>query len=377
MKGSTNPTGDTRLIGGVQADIGRLPAVIENRPSRVAGLVVLVFGAIFTAIPLTSLVYGIRKGEFDAIIIALLFFVLVGGLVLSLGLYLFTSYGRVTISLDEVHSLHKSIFGKKEWREPLANYQGLLHRSETRSGSRNSSSYTVYVIWLWHERFSRSIQLAESRVERGMREAWESMCRHLNLPALQMDGERILERSPDDLDKSVAELASEGKLDLRSDLPSPAPPTLDVRESARGIEIVIVPQPIKALPIVFGIVMGGVFFYISTAFHDAPAAFGYIGLGFGALFVFALMALIFRRSTLLLTREGIEMGKRTPFGNSEPTKVPKDDIESVTVTFHEKTRCLQIATDKERHHLGKETNKATLEWLRDRILRHLADAASK
>ncbi len=372
MKVTTTVPSNRHSLSGFKADISRLPATIEHKPSRIGGLIITLFGLLFAAVPLTVIVHALGQAEFDMSLLMLLPFLAAGLLFAGAGLTLFTKRKQFTITTDQVELRQTSIFGQKHWTVPLAEYEGVLYRTETRSGGRSRVRHTVHVLWLWHEDFSKAVQLAETRLERGLREHWENICRTLNVPAVQMDGDEMLKRMPEDLDKSVEELAKEQKVDIGHDAPAPPPPGLQVKDDLRGQEILLGPRALKAVPIVIGGAIGGVFYYVAQAFDDAPEIFGYVGLGFAGLMGLALLWMLLCRYSVLLRRDGVELGWQTPFGMTASKTVPANEIESVTITQHNNADCVQIATDKKQHHFGGETDAASRDWLRNRIRQHLA-----
>lgn len=105
------------------------------------------------------------------------------------------------------------------WQEPFANYDGVLWRVETlnqrrpRSSRRHRQS-TFQIIELRHNKDRRrNVNIYASQELPGMRARWEESARAFNLPALRDLGDgRIISRNPEDLDKSLRELARMGRL---------------------------------------------------------------------------------------------------------------------------------------------------------------------
>ena len=107
----------------------------------------------------------------------------------------------------------RGIRGVHAWEDSLSSYRGVLSEEEYHSGGKNSQGYVEYRIGLVHgtDR-QRDIELFNMRSPEGHRDETAAFARLLEVPVLFDDGEgRFRERDPDDLDKSIHELAAEGK----------------------------------------------------------------------------------------------------------------------------------------------------------------------
>lgn len=112
--------------------------------------------------------------------------------------------------------------GKDRWTEPLDAYEGVLWREEIRRSSNSSggsSSYRVYFLDLKHARNpERTVPLLFRRKEEGLRGCWEGAAAALNLPALrELDNGEVIRREAADVDKSLRQLAREGRREVPED----------------------------------------------------------------------------------------------------------------------------------------------------------------
>ena len=119
----------------------------------------------------------------------------------------------VHVGADRVRVRTRGIRGVHAWEDSLSSYRGVLSEEEYHSGGKNSQGYVEYRIGLVHgtDR-QRDIELFNMRSPEGHRDETAAFARLLEVPVLFDDGEgRFRERDPDDLDKSIHELAAEGK----------------------------------------------------------------------------------------------------------------------------------------------------------------------
>lgn len=115
--------------------------------------------------------------------------------------------------------------GGKIWSKPLSEYEGVLRHEETSSFGRKSRNRTRQVIDLRH-RSDREfdVNLYTSREDIGIRARWEKAAQEFNLPALRDLGDGdFLRQEPEDVGKSLRELARENVLDVSFADDAPVP----------------------------------------------------------------------------------------------------------------------------------------------------------
>ena len=98
-------------------------------------------------------------------------------------------------------------------------------------------------IKLWQKRRSCSLgdHAHEEAYSRQHRASWKKYSRQLALPALKQDedGEEYMRSDAEDLDKSVRELAAEGKLEITFDSVANVPEKLELDIQGDQLEVVI------------------------------------------------------------------------------------------------------------------------------------------
>lgn len=221
---------DTETDNKVLKHVGRSLPISYREKGSGAGIFIMGMGAFFTAIPGSTIILQIKKHTFNPAILIVGLFAVVGIVIFLLGLRLFFSRTRFEITNKEVTyksfgdlataSLNdlKSIVGKKEeWTEPLGSYAGVVCREEFHSGGKNHSSYTLRLIFLKHKDNSKKdIELYRAKSDTGLRQEAENFAKLFKLPMLSEDASDqegfISQRAPNELDKSIKDLAAEGKI---------------------------------------------------------------------------------------------------------------------------------------------------------------------
>jgi hypothetical protein len=165
-------------------DPGNRPSVGERRDGQPIGALILAIGTLWLVAALPALLGSAtfpigelgRGGAWAslAIGVALVFW--------SLRILL----RRQTIRIDDncVDVTIRGITGTTSWSEPLANYRGMVWRSEPihRRGRRQ----TLHLIDLWHEDRSRIVSLFSSTSEVAAQDAWQAWAQDLGLAEIRL-----------------------------------------------------------------------------------------------------------------------------------------------------------------------------------------------
>lgn len=351
-------------------DLTRLPAEGKNEVgSRVVGVFLMVFALFWGGMPTLILIESIQSGEFEPEVLFTLIFTIIGSVFLITGLWLVTRKVSTTIYADKIEQSKKSIFGRKDWSEPIANFPGIVYRSEYHSGGKNQSSYTLYIVELHHEDKKKRIKLYSSKSDHGVRQIWEDCCRQLNMPALQEDGGTMQARATEDLDKSVKELAAEGKIDVAFDPTAPTPPGIVLIPDQNTLRIELQASAMPIWGALIALAIPSIFIYIGF-FGPAPIFFGIVGAIFMAIFGSAVLWNIFTREVIGLDQEGIHLFRTSKRGDSKRKTIPGDTVESVAVGSdgNNQQKTVRIQTDMQTHKVGAGLKDDALTWLRDCIL---------
>ncbi len=353
-------------------DLSSLPAEHTDRGSRFGGVFVLIFSMIWGGGPTVGILHFLAEGEFDPLMLFMLIFTVVGAGLFVFGLYLITYVKTTRIDGKTVQVESKWRFGHKIWEEPLANYPGVIQRSEYHSGSKHSSGYTVYLVELHHEDKKRRLRLYESRSEAGIRGIWEDYCRQLSKPALENDGGQMRVRSVEDLDKSVKELAKEGKVQVNFDASVPPPKGLRLSVEGETLRIVLLKGRFSPLGAILLLAIPMVFVYIGFGGEDGPVFFGVVGLIFMLFGLGALAWSLVAKAVLEVRGSGIKLLWKTPWGDTPGVGMEAEKIESVSIGkpagANTHKYAVLIAADDRTLPVGQGLPAPALEWLKNCIL---------
>jgi hypothetical protein len=283
-----------------------------------------------------------------------------------------------TFTAHEISRRWRTLFGRKEWSEPISAYAGVLMRSVYHSGSKNSPSYTEYIVELKHSGDNKkTVQLYNSRSPDGFRAQQERYARLFAVSALVETEHGIEERSVEDLDKTIRDRVLEGSMDVQFDASKPPPGTnLSVRVEGDGLLISarrgLLGKAGKIIPIVTailgsGLVIGGIARGKPPEVVMLPimgAFFLVMGLGVG----FAGRLL---RQELIVSAAGVRTRWIHPWGAFAEVSLPADEIEDVALRTppgsHGFTSVV-IATDAQTAWFGVGLEPAEKEWVRDCII---------
>lgn len=350
--------------------IDHFPYKIEKKGSIALGLFLIVFASFWGGMPGYFFIKMIRDGEFEASKAFILIFPIIGTLLFLFGLSQF--FLHEIWEITDIHIIYnkKGLFGIKKWMEPISKYRGVLSATEQRSsGGKNSSTYTVWVIYLYHDEYKKRIKLFESSSSSGVREKWENYARTFNRPAIERSGKEFITRDVDDLDKSVKELIREGEIKIDFDFAKPTPKGFEVKRAMNEVQVVRKSKPLGIFvgpP--FVLAFCGVFIYLGF-FGDAPILFGLVGTFFLIIFFVFFIYKIISTPCYAIKREEVHTYRLTPWGSTKGQRIKADMIESIDIkSSGNNYNALMISTDQREYSIGSGLRKDEREWLRDCML---------
>lgn len=201
-------------------DLGRLPVTVDQGPKATPKVTLLfVFGLVLmTGLHFLSevLIEGVAVLSFNLFPV---------GIALTILMVLVAAPlrgRRVTFDEADVTVESRGLLGSRTWSLPYEAFKGVLYREELRR-RRNRGSGIFQVIELLHEKRNRCVLLYVCRTAEVPRDRWEGYARRLGLPALEIGAEGINARAAGDLDKSLKDLAAEGKVNAAFDLAAAIP----------------------------------------------------------------------------------------------------------------------------------------------------------
>lgn len=354
-------------------DLSTLPARHVDRRGRGPGCALMLFAAVWGGVPTLVLVLHVLQGKWQPALGFLGVFTAAGLALFLTGLAMAGREVETTITAEDVHVRRRLFFRQEEWRAPLAEYKGVLARTEYHPGGKNRSSYTLYIVELLHENPRRVVRLYESSSEKGFRTAWESCARRLKLPALRVgEGDRIEARAPEELDRAARDLVREGKIKVEFDQLHP-PAGIGVRAGGDVLELTALGPGSRAGAYVLG-VAGLALALAGFAVRSLPLPVKGVGVLFLGLAVAAGVWATVAREQLLLARDRVTARFWTPWGVVGERSLGAEEIEEVRVGRPRDGApfCLIVESDRATLTFGSGLPRDRLSWIRDCVLYVLA-----
>jgi len=311
----------------------------------------------------------------------------VGAIVWSLLIAL--SKREVLFTQDGVQVTGRSLIGTEEWQEPYRAYKGVLHREKSVSQGQNRGSILYQILELVHDDPARNVPLFVESSGTMPRAAWEAYAKWFGLPALSKQGRETVARAHDDLDKSIGELAAEGKIETRLDYSDKSVPKglhVASERTADGecLRVTIsVPRVHLALkmfvcgiPVVIGLFVAIAFTYAVLAGASESAIF--IGSTLGWLWTLFFIGICIwwhmrdrrARREILISRTKLVTTDKTE------TSFDLSEIEAITMNSSQNQAGagIMIASDRTQVTVGAGLSKAARIWLKDFLTSAVATA---
>lgn len=364
--------------GGWDFDLSKLPATGERTGGLFAGLFFILFACVWGGIPSVALIEnGVGVLEEPTGFVAILFPVIAVGLVL-LGLHLLRFRKSITIDRYFVAVEQRGLFGSREWREPLSNYQGVLKRVQRRTSRKSKRTY--YIVDLKHRTDEKkTINLYTARSGRDLRDKWEQFARQLQVPALEQGADGPVARRTEDLDKTVSELLDEGRITVDRSALGAETEDVTISEEDGGV-VITRKRPTTSLfggllAVTFPLIFVAVGFSIDDAFWLFGWIFGFVGILFEVLFVAGVVWDRIARQRLVVTPDAIRRCEVAPWGETKGRSLPVSEIETIDLARRrdddKKRLALHIVSDARTLKFGAGLPRQTLEAIRNTVLAKL------
>lgn len=350
-----------------QVLIPHIPHVDVIKGNFVAGLPLIIFGLVFAS-PTVFLLLAIFQRKFEWPMLGLFLFTMVGLAIFAVGVRYASLRRVIRFDGERVSYDERTLFRHIAWSESLNRYQGVRAWTERRSGGKSGMSYYVHYIQLHHPERRRRILLYRSTVGINLRELQEHYCRVLNLPAITDYGREKSVRDSAELDKSVVELASEGRLTASLDILESVPNGAKIAYTDGQFRIDL---PKSKTPVVFSMIWFIISVGVCYIGFAVPGAilFGIVG----AIFLLVVIAIVvwnaISHTVLTISPEMIHSAYRTPWGEVGGFTVDLNEVESVVVGRRVKSEQegLILETDSRTHVIGQGLPSPVLEWTRECI----------
>lgn len=343
----------------------RLPDRVNLKPPRWATMIFAVFGAVWTAFSL-PLVAQIGSGPSAALIFAALFPVIGLGMI-AWSLYTLLSKREALFGRDGVEVVGRTPVAREKWWQPYSSYKGVLHREHV--VNRKNGSTTYQIVELLHDEPGKTLPLLVEASRKMPREAWERYAKWLDLPALEETAGGVITRDHGDLDKSVRELAAEGKIAPRLEAAAGPPPKglQVVKDRLDGEDCLRVTLTAGRMPLWF-----------IALFCSVPAVVLVVGLmdslglaAFALLFIAGAVATFVydRRATREITVTRTRLSVTDPWQKRAAEKMSFDlnEIESIAIRRARSNigKDIVIASDRTQVQIGSGLSQEALGWLQN------------
>lgn len=357
----------------VDADFTFLPQTLDLSPSRSAAIALILFGGCWIGVVI-MVVGGVTSLQLDDLIF-LAVATPIGISIMGWGLTLLFRRHQAILSEDGVEVTERGLFGVRAWYEPYGAFKGVLYRRIVIRGKHRTRTYQV--IELLHEDRSKCVPLFVRRSSEVPRARWERYAQRLKLPAIEIEDDGLLARGHEDLDKSLAELVAEGKVNHAFDPDAQAPEGLVVtRDHADAFTIAITAPriPLWFVGILLAVAVG--FFAVGFVGGPKPVVMAFIGLVLAAFAIFLLHRDRSSARAIRLDRSRLTVDDAFHGGRRSPSTFSFDEIESITLRSGDRNsgRELVIAGDAGRIKVGSGLSNEALDWLRNFLIAAITTA---
>lgn len=367
----------------LEANFKKLPVRIVDRSSSIKSLLGCLFGFLLLGLGIfelfTFITQGIEKAhsfltvEFFAAIVILIALGLIIYSVLAL-----VRYKKVIFDGTSFTIIYRPAIGvKHQIIEPLDNYMGVRFRVLfAQSGLFNRNRY---IIDLYHQDTNKIIPLYIATNNKNIRRIWESYARMFKLPALSVGDRGLVQRSYEDLDKSLQELHADRKLPFIASGKLPAPESLQIKETRNAT--IVEPAGIYwdvfstlflliAISAILLLIAGGT--YLTFIGKFLPAKYWI----FGAILIVSAVyfaAKLFKSYRLDIQNDKIVVSET--FGSSILTSdsINCSQIENIELSYNPiiDRYSVAIISDDKAINFGGRLPVNDLLWLKDFIIRKL------
>lgn len=265
--------------------------------------------------------------------------------------------------------IQKPFEHSKRMADSLNEYIGVRYRTRV-VNVLGLTSFTQHIIDLQHPNETKTIPLYITKNGENISKKWEELVRQLEKPAIFNTANGIIEIEPQDIQKALPELISEGKISISDQNLYKIPPSFKITEDAESCQID--PQiRDSAFSVFSGILCFSIFFalvFFSFVFRLPQS---YLPLLFAGLVLFIAVpvALFFRRKRIIVSSQGIRIKSKWLFFPSIGFLISPEQLEYIHVirSSYDLKYTLVIGADSQTAHIGRGLPKEDLEWLRNFI----------
>ena len=368
-------------------DTSKLPIKLDISKSKTSAIFRMVFGGVFAGIAL-AVFFGSDGSDSNGplgSLFSIIPLVLIGAGLFQIGRGLldYTHRRNLTIANGTVTVQGRSLLGREDWSEPLTSYSGARWQEFIEQGWGNSSSgsgsrkHRCYqYVDLAHPDEKKSVPLFVTLQEDETRREWESLAKVIGVSAIDARGGETSVRAAEDVDKSIKDLASEGKIESEWSGDA-APEGLDVDYGGDNrIVVTITARRLPAFLYAIFLAFGGFMLFLGvTDVALVPLIFGAAVAG-GAVWYWRFDGQNHRQ--IVISRDDVSIVSPSPISEASSEIVRHEAIEAVRVVKDENNKLLgqqlTLSTDSGDLKTGTGLSREALEWLRRIIVSAVASA---
>ncbi|MFX0201335.1 MAG: hypothetical protein ACFFCW_34910 [Candidatus Hodarchaeota archaeon] len=240
----------------------------------------------------------------------------------------------IEIHRDLVRVTEKGLFATK-WNEPVSAFKGVLLRQIVGGGGQYA--HVAHLVELVHPDKDKTLRLYKSLRVEEVRKLREDAACALDLPLLDETVDGFVARAPEDLHKSVRDLAAAEKILV--DFDADAPPARGVMwkhlEGELHVTLTVLANSYGThIANALKFVVGALLFRLGLLFSDIEGDYLWVGLLlFGVMLMgggggrLLLDGIAKRR--IVITPTELRYFRETPFGTFRHKAIPLNELESV------------------------------------------------
>ena len=324
--------------------------------------------------------HGDEAQSFVSLEIFAIIVILIALFIIAHGLHSLIRYKKFYFDGKDFKIVYRPALGvKHDIVEPLSNYIGIRFRVLYKQVGLIGKN--KYIIDLYHQDNSKIIPLYISTKNKNIRIIWENYAKLFKLPALSIGDRGLIQRDFKDINKTLKELNSIGKLPFiaSGEMPNPKCITVNNNNHSTRISQVLAQWDIFssmfvfiALSIMFLLIIGAT--YLTLIGNSIPVKYWISGI-VTLVILSTFTAKLFSKSIIDIEKTELSI-KDTLFGTITATYSAKiDEIENIELTYNPNLDKYNIAIIHKRGVIlfKNKLNVDNLIWIRDFLIRKIIE----
>lgn len=366
-------------------DFSKLPTSHTDRSSSKLAICSLLCGLGLLCLGIFELFsfiknHGDETQSFVSLEIFAIIVILIALFIIAHGLHSLIRYKKFHFDGKDFRITYRPALGVKHHIvEPLSNYIGIRFRvlyKQTGLIGKNK-----YIIDLYHKDNSKIIPLYISTKNKNIRDIWENYAKLFKLPALSIGDRGLAQRDFKDINKTLKELSSVGKLPFIASGEMPNPNGITIKNDNNNIRISQIfahwdifssTFVFIALSVMFLLIIGAT--YLTLIGNSIPVKYWILGIT-TLVILSTFTAKMFSKSIIDIGKTELSV-KDTLFGTITSTYSARiDEIENIELIYNPNIDKYNIAIIHKRGVIvfKNKLNVDNLIWIRDFLIRKVIE----